>query len=405
MLSRHEARDRVVGACGPIPPQPTPLHLARGLVLARVVVAAGDVPPFANSAMDGYAVRATDIAGAAPGAPARLRVIGTLAAGAGLGPAVGPREALRIMTGAPFPNGADAVAMVEVTQMDGEEVLVAEPAPAGAHVRAAGEDIVAGSEVFAAGTVLGPGHVGVLASIGLGEVVAHRRARVGVMSTGDELVGAGAGALRPGQIRDSNRPTLLALLARDGFEGVDLGTVGDDEEAIRRAIGAAVAGCDGVLTSGGVSMGDFDYVKLVLDSMGDMSWMQVAVRPAKPLAFGLVAGVPVFGLPGNPVSSMVSYELFARPALRRMSGHPAGDLDRPAIVGIADEDFRRRPDGRVNFSRVLAAFGPDGRCHVRSAGGQGSHQLRAMAVANALAVVASGDGVAAGEDVEVMILG
>ena len=402
MIGYEEARARVVGDCHPLDPVSVPLDGALGRVLAERVVAAEDVPPFANTAMDGYAVRSADIAGAAPGTPCRLRVIGTLPAGVAATTAVGHGEALRIMTGAPFPDGADAIAIVEVTEAQGDDVLIEAPARPGDHIRAAGEDIAAGSEVFAPGTVLGPGHVGVLASAALADVSVHPRARVGVLSTGDELVASGP--LRPGQIRDSNRRALLGLLRRDGFDAVDLGIARDDEVVIRDALSGGTATCDALITSGGVSMGDFDYVKKVLDEIGDMAWMQVAIRPAKPLAFGLVGGVPVFGLPGNPVSSMVSYELFARPGLRRMSGHLDTDLDRPTIRGVTDSDMRRRPDGRVNYLRVVASFAADGRCHVTSAGGQGSHQLLAMAVANALAVIPSGDGMAPGHDVDVMIL-
>jgi molybdopterin molybdotransferase len=403
VISFAQAWDRVVGSCPPLGPVTVPLAQALGRVLAERVVAVDNVPPFANTAMDGYAVRSADVAGARPERPARLAVVGTLAAGGVSTRAVGVGEALRIMTGAPFPPGADAIAIVEVTQLDGDEVLVRSPVNAGEHIRHPGEDLPAGVEVFAAGERLGPGHLGVLASAGLSEVQVGRRPCVGVLSTGDELVESGP--LGPGQIRDSNRASLLALATRDGYEAIDLGIARDDEEAIRTALVAGVERCDALLTSGGVSMGDFDYVKKVLNEIGDMSWMQVAIRPAKPLAFGVVGATPVFGLPGNPVSSTISYELFARPALRRMSGHLEGDWDRPRIRGIADQDFRRRLDGRVNYLRVRSHFGADGRCHVRSTGGQGSHQLRAMALADALAVVPDGPGVSAGEELDVIVLG
>jgi len=268
-------------------------------------------------------------------------------------------------------------------------------------VRDAGDDIRPGQVVFEAGTVLGPGHLGVLASLGYQQVPVFPRVSVGVLSTGDELVD-GPGALRPGQIRDSNRPTLLALARQSGFDAVDLGLVGDDEDAITDVVGRGVAECDALVTSGGVSVGDFDYVKAVLDRFGEMRWWQVAIRPAKPLAFGVVGTCPVFGLPGNPVSSMVSFELFARPALRRMMGFR--ELDRPRVLAIADEPLHRHPDGKVHFFRVVATFAADGRAHVRSAGGQGSHLLRAMAMANALAVVPDGEGVDAGQSVEAILL-
>jgi molybdopterin molybdotransferase len=398
-----EARARVLAGCRPLEPRLVWLADALGCVTARPVVSAEDVPPFANTAMDGYAVRAEDTATASIDHPGRLRIIGTLAAGAAPVTPVGPGEALRIMTGAPMPPGADAIAIVEVTSAEGDEVLVRQPAVPGQHLRRPGEDIAAGQEVFPAGTALRPAHLGVLASVGAEKVAVFGRARVGVLSTGDELVQGGA-PLRPGQIRDSNRLTLLGLCQEAGFERVDLGAVADDEERIRRAILEAVAGCDALITSGGVSMGDFDFVKKVLDELGAMDWMQVAIRPAKPLAFGVVGGKPVFGLPGNPVSSMVSFELFARPGLRQMMGYRDAALDRSRVTAVADEPIPRRRDGKLHFARVVADAGDDGRFHVRSSGGQESHQLRAMAMANALALVPDGDGIAAGGDVDVLLL-
>jgi molybdenum cofactor synthesis domain-containing protein len=367
-------------------------------VTVAPVFAGHDVPSFANSAMDGFAVRSADTADA----PVTLRVVGTAAAGAAPGVEVGPGQAVRIMTGAVVPAGADAVVMVERTSPGvGGGVTIEVPASPGDHVRLPGEDFHAGQELFAPGTELGPGHLGVLASVGMETVEVVPPARVGVLSTGDELV-SGPAALRPGQIRDSNRPMLLALVARAGCVPVDLGTVPDDEGAIIAAIESGVAGCDAILTSGGVSVGDFDYVKAVLDRLGDMHWWQVAVRPAKPLAFGTVRGTPVFGLPGNPVSSLVSFELFARPALRRMTGHL--ELFRPEVPAVADEPLPRRPDGKLHLVRVVATTDAEGRVHVRSSGGQGSHLLRAMALANALALLPDGDGVAEGGTVKVMVL-
>jgi molybdopterin molybdotransferase len=407
VISLEEARSRVLAGCRPAPPRPFAVADALGLVLAEDVDAGEAVPPFASSAMDGYAVLAADVAGASEDRPARLRVVGTLAAGAAPTTPVRAGEAVRIMTGAPFPPGADAVAIVETTRpapgaADTVEVLA--PTPPGAHIRPAGEDLSAGQRVFAAGTPLGPGHLGVLASIGRREVLAHPAPTVGVLSTGDELV-EGGGPLAPGQIRDSNRLTLLSLLRRDGFRTVDLGIARDVEDDIRARIGDGTARCDAVLTSGGVSMGDFDYVKKVLDELGPMNWMQVAIRPAKPFAFGVLAGTPVFGLPGNPVSSMVSYELLARPGLRRLAGHPDDRLARPAVRAVADAELRRPGDERVTYTRVVAAPGPDGRLRARSAGGQGSNLLWPMALANALAVLPPGPGVAAGGEVDVLLLG
>jgi molybdopterin molybdotransferase len=407
VISLDEARRHVLGACAPLSPRRVALADALGLVLAEDVASPEAVPPFAGSAMDGFAVRAADTADATEAAPAVLTVVATLAAGEGPSVAVAEGEAIRIMTGAPMPPGADAVVMVErtVTADDGATVEILTAVEPGTAVRAAGDDLTAGQAVFAAGDVLGAGHLGVLASIGRVDVLAVPRPVVGVFSTGDELV-EGGGPLGPGQIRDSNRLTLLALLQDSGCDTVDLGRVGDDPDAIAAVLLGGVEACDAVVTSGGVSMGDFDYVKVVLDRLGDMRWMQVAIKPAKPLAFGTVDGVPVFGLPGNPVSSMVSFELFARPGLRRMAGWGDGALARPTVVAVADEPLRRRPDGKIHFARVTCAYDrAQGVFRVRSAGGQGSHQLTAMARADALAVLPDGDTVEAGAPVDVLLLG
>jgi molybdenum cofactor synthesis domain-containing protein len=368
-------------------------------VAAAPLEAEERVPPFANTAMDGYAVRAVDTAGA----PVRLRVVGTLAAGAAPAREVGPGEAIRIMTGAPMPPGADAVVMVERTRPGdaGDEVVIDVEASRGDHVRHAGEDVEEGDVVVDAGTVLRPAHLGVLASVGYQRVPVHPRVSVGVLSTGDELV-EGSAPLAPGQIRDSNRPMLRALAEEAGAVPVDLGHASDDADALAAVLRDGAAGCDALLTTGGVSVGDFDHMKRVLAHIGRMDAWQVAIRPAKPLAFGVVDGTPVFGLPGNPVSALVSFELFARPALRKMMGHVA--LGRPEVRAVADDGLARRPDGKIHFVRVIAAYGEDGRVHVCSAGGQASHQLRATAAANALAVVPDGDGVAPGGDVRVLLL-
>ncbi|MGH9150716.1 MAG: molybdopterin molybdotransferase MoeA, partial [Acidimicrobiales bacterium] len=257
-------------------------------------------------------------------------------------------------------------------------------------------------------TVLGPGHLGVLASVGMRQVSVHRRPRVGVLSTGDELVDR-PGPLALGQVRDANRPALLALCRQSGFVAVDLGRVGDRRaavEAVLDAGGAGEAGWDALVTSGGVSMGEFDYVKAVLSERGagGLAWVQVAIKPAKPLAFAVVGGRPVFGLPGNPVSALVSFELFARPALRQMAGFEGPARFRTVVDAVAGDDLRRRPDGKLHLVRVVASWGGDGRVHVTPSGGQSSHLLRAMALANALALLPDGDGVGAGETVQAMLL-
>ena len=406
MLPLESVREFVLDRCPARTPVSVPVADALGLVTASEIISAEAIPQFANTAMDGFAVRSADVVDA----PCDLRVVETIAAGHAPQVTVGPGEASRIMTGATIPPGADAVVMVERTSIvtDGpasgngaaEIVRVEVSVPPGNHVRPVGDDLHAGTHVFAAGTELTAGHLGVLCSLGMTEVEVFPRLRVGVLSTGDELVDDGS-PLRPGQIRDSNRRTLLALTQRVDVVPVDLGLAPDDPDEIETAITTGVQTCDAIVTSGGVSMGDFDYVKAVLDRVGDMRWMQVAIKPAKPLAFGTVGDVPVFGLPGNPVSSMVSFELFARPGLRSMMGHP--DPVRPTVEATAAEDLPRRADGKTHFMRVLATP-TDGGVEVRSAGGQGSHMLWAMAKANALAVVPDGDGVRAGGPVDVLLL-
>ncbi|MCH2411854.1 MAG: molybdopterin molybdotransferase MoeA [Acidimicrobiales bacterium] len=403
-LSVSEAQQAILGVTPVLGAETVTTRGAQGRVLAEPVFSDRMLPPADCSAMDGYAVHRADLAGASASSPVSLPVAFEVAAGAQADRTLESEQAARIFTGAPMPPGADAVVMVERTSvsgsLEGEQVEVEVEVPVDNHVRHAGEDLESGQVVFPAGTALGPGQVGVLASINLGEVPVYRRPRVGVVSTGDELVADG-GVLAPGQIRDSNRPGLLALLAESGFDGVDLGLVRDDESAIESALRAGVGTCDALLTTGGVSMGDFDYVKVVLDRIGDMRWMQVAIRPAKPLAFGTVDGVPVFGLPGNPVSSMVSFELFVRPSLRAMAGHAT--TERPLVRAVVEGGMPRRPDGKVHFPRVVVDY-RDGAYRVSTSGGQGSHQLTAMAGADGLAVLPDGDGVAEGDEVEVLLL-
>lgn len=401
MIALEEAQAKVNRELQVLPPAEVSIAQSLGLTLAETVTAPEAIPPFANTAMDGFAVRAADTVGAGKQSPVSLPVVGTIAAGTTADRRLEPGEAMRIMTGAPVPDGADAIVMVELTKPNGFDVDILAEVPVGNHIRPAGDDISAGTEILHPGTVLTPGHLGVLASVGRETVTVFRRPRVGVMSTGDELV-EGPEPLKPGQIRDSNRVTLLALAREAGFEPVDLGLIRDDEAQLEDAFRRGVATCDAVITSGGVSMGDYDYVKAVLTRLGDFSWMQVAIKPAKPFVFGLLDDVPVFGLPGNPVSSMVSFELFARPGLKRMMGHL--DAERPRVTARATEPLRRHRDGKTHFIRVVAAKVGD-EWRVRSSGGQGSHQLMAMATANALAVVPDGDGVDEEELVEVMYLG
>jgi molybdopterin molybdotransferase len=397
----EEVLGTILAACTPLAPVDVPLQEALGCVAAAPVVASADVPPFANTAMDGYAVRAADTAGA----PVELEVVGLLPAGAGPDREVGPGQAIRIMTGAPMPPGADAVVMVErTTPLDGGAAVRVEVAVhVDQNVRFPGTDLRAGQQVVATGTVLTPALLGVVASAGAATVRVHPRPVVGVLSTGDELVEP-PGELHPGQIYDSNRPLLIGLVTEAGCHAVDLGRSPDDPDAMYATLADALdSGCDAVLLTGGVSVGDFDFVHAVFGRLGTAHAWQIAIKPAKPLAWGRVGKRPLFGLPGNPVSAAVSFELFARPALRRLAGH--SHPRRPLVPAFAAEPLRRRPDGKLHLVRAVATFGEDGRLRVRSAGGQGSHMLGALAAGNALALVPDGDGVAEGDPLQVIRLG
>ena len=408
VIDISEARAYVLERCHAAPPVAVPCRESTGLVLAAPVVAAEDVPPFANSAVDGYALVAASVATATADSPVELPVVAEVAAGAFTDHVLQSGEAIRLMTGAPVPAGADAVVMVEDTERidDGKRVAIRCSTSAGAAVRPRGDDIRAGTTLYTAGTLVSPAVAGVLASVNAAKVQVTPRVRVAVLSTGDELIEDGS-PLQPGQIRESNRTMLLGLVRAAGCDAVDFGVVRDDEAELEHVLRhKAATECHAIVTSGGVSMGDYDVVKAVLSRIADMRWMQIAIRPAKPFAFGLLqAGdrkVPVFGLPGNPVSSLVSFELLARPALLQMMGH--SNIDRPLVQAIADGGLPRRPDGKTHHVRVFAKFGEDGRVHVESVGSQGSHQLAATSLANAIAVVADGDGIVPGGSVPTILL-
>lgn len=405
MIAIEEAQAVVLAACSPLTPVDSHCAQMTGRVLAQDVVASENVPWFANSAVDGFAVRMNDV----QLVPVELRIVDTVAAGAEPKIAVCAGEAIRIMTGAPIPPGADAVVMVEDSELVSPGIVrltrAARPHEA---IRDAGSDIMAGHTVFVAGTVLNAAGIGVLASVNARVVLAYPRARVALLSTGDELISDGS-PLKIGQIRESNMTMLHSLIEATGCEVINLGVVRDDEVEIERVLREVVLRCDAVVTSGGVSMGDFDVIKAVLSRIATMNWMQMAIKPAKPFAFGQLTAadgriVPIFGLPGNPVSSLISYELIARPALRKMMGHTR-DLLRPPVRALLDSPIIRKLDGKVHYVRVFGSFENDGRLHVRDTGPQGSHQLAATAFANGLAYVVDGTGLDAGAEVDVYVIG
>jgi molybdopterin molybdotransferase len=355
---------------------------AVGRILAEPVVAPHDVPSFANSAMDGFAVRSADVS--APGAV--LRVLEDVAAGQVASVAVGKGETIKIMTGAPMPDGADTVVRVEDTEEEDDMVRILTSSAPGTSVRLPGGDVAAGALVFPAGTRLTDAHLGVLATIGAVRPTVARRPRVAVMSTGDELVPPETEELAPGLIRDSNRPMLLALVAGSGSEAVDYGRIPDDADALRASLGRAAVDADVIVTSGGVSMGEYDVTKAVLRDEADVDFYPVAMKPGKPQGFGIVGGTPFFGLPGNPVSVLVSFEQFVRPALLAMQGATA--VLRPRVGGVAGEDFESDP-AKEEFIRVRLTDDTDPPA-VFQTGGGGSHVLSGVANADAFAVLGVG---------------
>ena len=372
-----------------------PLYDSLGLVLAEDIIAPIDLPPFANSSMDGFAVRATDV----QSVPVTLPIVGDIPAGAASVPTLLPGTALRIMTGAPLPPGADAVVPVEETETRENGVVILTAASAGQCVRPAGEDVKAGSIVVTAGSRLRPAEIGMCAAVGKVSVRTYPRPRVAIISTGDELVEPGQ-TLQSGQIYNSNAYSLAAQVIEAGGIVTQRLHANDTPDALREAFDSC-AGADILLTSGGVSVGDYDYVKAVFAERGTVDFWRVAIRPGKPLAFGQWGKTLFFGLPGNPVSSMVTFELFVRPALRRMAGHT--HPLRQTISALLTEEASHHP-GRQSYLRAVAVHDDKGYT-VRPVAQQGSGMLRSMVTANALLIMPFETAVmSAGETVTVLLL-
>lgn len=373
----------ILDAIAPVPAVELPVIEARGAVLAEPVTAPVSLPPFDNSAMDGYAVLAADVAAAAADAPVSLPVIGDIAAGEPAVEAIAPGMCARIMTGAPMPAGADAVVPVEWTDGGTASVRITKSAPPGHYIRRSGEDVTAGQQVLAAGIRLGAAQLGMLAAVGRAQVTVRPRPRVVVLSTGSELREPGS-PLGHGEIWDSNSFMLAAAAAEAGAIGIREATLADEPDKVIEAIEDQVTRADAIVTSGGVSMGARDVVKEVLT--GRVTFSKVAMRPGRPQGFGVLGeNTPIFTLPGNPVSAYVSFQVFVRPALRVLQGLPP---EPPALVTAALSAPVTSPAGLRHYLRATLTFDDDeGRYSVAPAGGQGSHQLAALAAANALIVV------------------
>ena len=415
LLSVEEALGRLLDAVPAArPPERVGPLAALGRVVAEPVVATTSLPPWDNSAMDGYAILASDTAGTTETSPVRLRVTGEVRAGEAADTRVAPGTAVRIATGAPVPAGADAVVPVEQTTplaADGTagsrgreatgplpaEVLVHESVPLAGSIRPAGSDLVAGQTIVESGRAVTPPAVALIAGAGVGAVAVHPRPRVGVLATGDEVRAPGE-PLGAAGIPDANRPALLAQVAAAGGEPLDLGIARDRlEDVLDRLQGALDAGADAVVVSGGVSVGPWDVVRLAFAELGRIDLWRVAVQPGKPFAFGTAARADggttlLFGLPGNPVSSIVTFELFVRPALRRLAGHRSllRPLDRAVLRDGAGKGRARRAYLRVGVERDAGGRpvrDDQGRLRVHLAGGQGSHVLSTLAATEALAII------------------
>jgi len=401
MLSVEEALERVLSPFQPLPPERIPILETLGRVMTEDVFADMDVPPLANTAMDGYAVRAEDTARASRENPVRLRIIDNLTAGRTTQVAVSTGCAIRIMTGVPIPPGADAVVQFEDTDQGGEWVAIFKGVETGTNVRLAGEDVKKGELILPRGTEIRPQEVGMLAALGRKEAWVHRRPRVAILATGDELIEIDA-PWSPGKIHNSNSYSIVAQVIRYGGFPLMLGIARDDEgeltSKVREGLGK---GADLFLTSGGVSMGDFDIVKKVLAAEGKMGFWRVRIKPGKPLAFGQIGGVLLLGLPGNPVSAMVTFELFARPAILKMQGKTR--LEKP-IIEAKLMDAVPHKDKRRHYLRVIVERqGREYKAHLT--GDQGSGILLSMVRSQGLAIIPEDvDHLPAGTKVPMMML-
>jgi molybdopterin molybdotransferase len=395
-LKLADALARILAEVRPVDGSETlAVRSALGRVLTADVISRINVPSHTNSAMDGYALAGADLPG---DGETRLEVIGTSAAGRPFAGELGAGHCVRIMTGAPMPPGADTVVMQENVTRDGDTAIVGAGQKPGQHVRQAGEDIAAGNVALRAGSRLMPAEIGILGSLGIGEVKVRRRPRVAFFSTGDELRSVGE-PLGEGHIYDSNRYTIFGMLTRLGVEALDMGVIRDDREAVGQAFAKAAASADAIVTSGGVSVGDADYVAETLERTGTVGFWKVAMKPGRPIAFGRIGDALFFGLPGNPNSVMATFYQLVQPALQALAGmEPAPPLTMPAVSASS---LRKKP-GRREFQRGVLSRSGDGRLIVQKTGHQGSGVLSAMAAANCFIVLPEDSGpVSEGDEVTV----
>jgi len=399
-LKLEEALEVILGSVSVLPVEVIALRDSLDRVLARDIHASCDLPPFDNSAMDGYAVIAEDTKGASHENPCELTVIASEPAGVVIDNFVSHGSAVRIMTGAPMPAGADAVVMVEETERSGDGVLICGEVACGENARRAGEDVRQGELVLDRGMRIGPAEMAMLAALGEAEVEVYRKPRVAVLTTGNETVDV-TQSPGPGQIRDSNQYSLLAQARRAGAEVTVLERVGDNPDDLKSAIRRAVGVSDVIVTSGGVSVGDFDLVKDILASLGDVRFWCVAIKPGKPLAFGYIDGQPFFGLPGNPASVMVAFDVFVRPALVKIAG--AQPVWHTLVSGSISQDLRHKA-GRREFVRAITVWYGSGYV-ASTTGNQGAARLSSMLRANSYIVIPEGMGdVKAGERVDILLM-
>ena len=400
LLPVDEARERVLSAIKPLSPLELPLQEAHGCVLAQDVVAERDIPDFASSAMDGFAVRTADVRSATPSEPVDLRIVGRALIGRRPESTVGGGEAVRIATGAPIPAGADTIVPIENAEVLGDSVRIRSGNAEGMHIRPSGEDARAGQALVRAGRRLGAPEMGLLATAGASHPLVHPRPRVVVVSTGDELIPP-TQTPEFGQVRDSNAYLLFGALREAGAGPVLAGIVADDVDSLKETVLNHLVQADAFVSSGGVSVGERDVVKAAFFRRGDVDFFRVAMQPGMPQGFGHIEGKPYFGLPGNPVSVFVSFEVFIRPALMKMMGRR--QLFRPEVRARLSDDVVG-PKGKTQFARVLVRPGDDGGYVATPTGGRGSNLIATVSRANGLALVPAGvERAPAGQDVTVWL--